>query len=62
MQRAEFGADFRGVGLVKVVEDRQRLLPGLTRRAGVACGVTGVAKAGEGVGFIAAVTDISEQI
>jgi hypothetical protein len=43
MGTGEFGADRGGVGVVEVVEDGQRLLPGDAGSLGIADGVVGVA-------------------
>ena len=47
----ELGADLAGVGMVQVLEDGERLLPGLPGLGRLAGGVAGVAEAGEGVRF-----------
>jgi hypothetical protein len=51
VEGSELGADLVGVGVVEVVEDGQGLLPGVASGLGVAGGVVGVAKAGEGFGL-----------
>ena len=57
----EFGADVVGVGVAKVVEDGQGLLPGAAGCGGVVGRVVGVAEAGEGGGFAVAVVEVAEQ-
>lgn len=48
----ELGADLGGVGVLQVVEDSQRLLPGLAGLGRLARGVVGVADVDERVRFI----------
>ena len=51
----ELGADLVGVGVLQVLEDGERLLPGLPGLRQLAGGVAGVAEVGEGLRFAAAV-------
>ena len=53
--RGELGANLIGVGVMQVVEDGERLLPGIPGLPWVACSVVGVAEMGEALGFIGAV-------
>ena len=57
----ELGADLAGVGVPQVVEDGQRLLPGLPGLRQLAGGVARVAEVGEGVRFIEADTGFPEK-
>src|SRR5215467_16303097 len=56
----ELGADLAGVGVLQVVKDGQRLLPGLPGLGQLAGGVAGVAEVGEGVRFVVAVAGVPE--
>src|SRR6266496_2014530 len=60
-ERAEFRADRVAVAVAEVVEDAQRLLPGLAGGVGVSGGVVGVAKVGECGRFVVPVADVSVQ-
>src|SRR5215470_870242 len=51
----ELGADLAGVGVLDVLEDGQRLLPGLPGLGQLAGDVAGVAEVGEGIRFEVAV-------
>ena len=53
--RGELGANLTGVGVVQVVEDGQRLPPGIPGLPRVAGGVVGVAEVGEDLGLVGAV-------
>src|SRR6266545_1099566 len=57
----ELGADRGGVGVVKVGEDGEGLLPGIAGGGGVAGGVMGVTEVGEHVGFVVAVAEVPKQ-
>ena len=57
----ELGADLVGVGMLQVVKDGERLLPGLPGLRQLARGVAGVAEVGEGVRFIEAVAGFPVQ-
>jgi hypothetical protein len=52
-----FGADLAGLGMPDVLEDGQRLLPGLTGLGQVAGGVADIAEIGEDTCFKGAVAD-----
>jgi hypothetical protein len=56
----ELGADLVGLGELKVLEDAQRLLPGLPSLAQLAGGVAVVAEVGKGIRFIDAVAGFPE--
>lgn len=56
----ESGADFGGVGVMEIVEDGERLLPGLPGVQQLADGSTDIAEVGKGVGFPPPVTDGAE--
>ena len=56
----EPGADLAGVGVLQVLEDGQRLLPGLPGLRQFAGSVAGVAKVGEGVRFEEAVVGLPD--
>ena len=57
----ELGADLAGVGVLQVLEDGQRLLPGLPGLRQLAGSVAGVAEVGEGVRFVEAVAGFPVQ-
>jgi hypothetical protein len=57
----ELGADRAGVGELQVVEDGQRLLPGLPGLGQLPGGVAGVAEVSEGLRFIEAVAGFPVQ-
>ena len=57
----ELGADLIGVGVLQVLEDRHRLLPGLPGLRQFAGQVAGVADSGESAGFAEPVAAFPEQ-
>jgi hypothetical protein len=57
----ELGADLAGVGVLQVLEDGQRLLPGLPGLGQLAGGVAGVAEVGQDVRFIEKVAGFPEE-
>src|SRR5215472_12456272 len=57
----ELGADPVSVGVLDVLEDGERLLPGLPGLRQIVGGLMGVAEAGEGVRFIEAVAGFPEE-
>jgi hypothetical protein len=58
----EFGPYLFGVRVAKFVEDGQGGLPGVAGAVLVAGGLVGVAEAGEGDGFFAALAEVSIQV
>jgi hypothetical protein len=50
----DLGADLVGTGVLQLLQDGERLLPGLPGLSHLAGGVAGVAEVGEGVRFIEA--------
>src|SRR5882724_10017915 len=57
----ELGANLAGVRVMQVVEDGQRLLPGIPGLTRVACGVVGVPEASEDLSLVGAVGWFAEQ-
>jgi hypothetical protein len=57
----QFGADLQGAGVRQVVEDLQRLPPGIAGGHGIAGRVLGVAEMIEDFGLVVPVADFPEQ-
>lgn len=61
-EAVDVGANVLGVGVVEVVQDRQRVFPAVARRIEGAGGVVALAEALEGSGFVVAVTEDPEHL